>query len=61
MDAATAIRLAVAASDIVAGLIQHAREQGATPEEVQEARRRAIERYDLAAQAVRDAEPPQPA
>jgi hypothetical protein len=58
MDPITALGFANLALDAFLLAFRHARAAGATPEELADLRRRAIDRFDAAATAVAAAEPP---
>ena len=58
MDPVTILGLVNTASQITAYLIDQAKAAGATPEQIAEARAKALERFDQAAKAVAGAVPP---
>ena len=59
MDPVAILGLVNTASQITAYLIDQAKLAGATTEQIAEARAKALERFDRAAEAVREAVPPQ--
>jgi len=58
MDPLAILGLVNAATQITAMLVDQAKLAGATPEQIAEARAKALERFDMAAEAVAGAVPP---